>query len=141
MRSLKSASSVPIALMRSMSIVGPVGGKRAILACGRARAVGCSAAGRTIGCQRKAPDVSAPSHAQRRYWTLVRRWSAILLGVWLVVTVGIAYSGPALDFDFFGWPFGFWAAAQGVLIVYVAIVAVYALVMNRLDRAGGDDAE
>ncbi len=79
---------------------------------------------------------------QRRYWARNRRFSAILLGLWLVVTVGIGYSGRALDFDFFGWPFGFWAAAQGGLIVYVAIVAVYARVMNRLDRdSGGGDSD
>lgn len=78
-----------------------------------------------------------PSQEQRRWWARNRRLSAILLGVWLFVTVGIATSGRALDFDFFGWPFGFWVAAQGALIVYVVIVAIYARRMNRLDRDCG----
>ena len=49
-------------------------------------------------------------------------------------------SGQALDFNFFGWPFGFWASAQGALIVYCLIVWYYAWAMNRLDQAlGGSD--
>ena len=40
-----------------------------------------------------------------------------------------------LMFGFFGWPFGFWATAQAALLVFCAIVWVYALLMDRLDAA------
>ncbi len=75
-----------------------------------------------------------------RYWQRNRRLIAVLLAVWLLVTLGVAWGARALHFEFFGWPFGFWAAAQGALVVYVAIVAIYARVMNRLDaeHAGAD---
>ncbi len=43
-------------------------------------------------------------------------------------------------FDFFGWPFGVWAAAQGALLVFCAIVWVYALAMDRLDAEHGRPA-
>jgi cation/acetate symporter len=42
-----------------------------------------------------------------------------------------------------GWPLGFWFAAQGSVLVFIAIVAVYAWLANRRDRggeAGFDDA-
>ena len=77
-----------------------------------------------------------------RYWQRNLRVIAVLLAVWLVVTLGIGWGAGALRFDFFGWPFGFWAAAQGALVVYVVIVAVYARVMNRLDaEQGGADTD
>jgi putative solute:sodium symporter small subunit len=40
-----------------------------------------------------------------------------------------------LGFGFFGWPFSFWVAAQGALLVFLAIIGVYAWVMNRMDAA------
>jgi putative solute:sodium symporter small subunit len=39
-----------------------------------------------------------------------------------------------LDFAFFGWPFSFWVAAQGGVIVFVVLLAVYARRMARNDR-------
>lgn len=75
------------------------------------------------------------------YWRSTLRLSAALLLLWLLVTLGVCLVGPQLAFEFFGWPFGVWAAAQGALLVYCAIVWVYALAMDRLERAqatGGD---
>ena len=39
-----------------------------------------------------------------------------------------------LSFNFFGWPFAFYMAAQGSLIIYVVIIWYYARYMNNLDR-------
>ena len=74
------------------------------------------------------------------YWRQTLQLSAWLLGLWLLVTLGVCLFGPRLAFDFFGWPFGFWATAQGTLIVFCAIVWVYALAMDRLDAAHGRPA-
>ena len=84
--------------------------------------------------------MTATSDRLQRYWARNRRVTAVLLAVWFVVTLGIGLGAREASFDFFGWPFSFWAAAQGALLVYVAIVAIYARVMNRLDAAerGGD---
>ena len=82
-----------------------------------------------------------PSDTNRRYWARNLRVVGWLLALWLAVTFGIGWGAPALAFDFFGWPFGFWAAAQGALVVYVVIVAVYARTMNRLDQAHEDDTD
>lgn len=67
------------------------------------------------------------------HWRANRRLTLCLLLVWFAVTFGGAYFARELDFRFFGWPFGFWVAAQGALLVYGLIIAFYAWYMNRLD--------
>jgi putative solute:sodium symporter small subunit len=80
-----------------------------------------------------APDTD--SH--RRYWRRNLRITAGLLVVWFIVTFVAAFFARELDFQFFGWPFSFWLAAQGALIVYLALVCYYAWAMNRLDHECG----
>jgi putative solute:sodium symporter small subunit len=77
------------------------------------------------------------SASQQAYWRRNLRVTGVLLVLWFVVTFVVAYFARELDFEFFGWPFSFWVAAQGALVVYVAIVAWYARVMDRLDREHG----
>ena len=72
------------------------------------------------------------------YWPRTLRRSAALLGVWFLLTLGVGLFGPSMVFNFFGWPFGFWATSQGALGVYCLIVWYYAWAMNRFDKAEGD---
>ena len=74
---------------------------------------------------------------RRRHWRATRGWTLALLAVWAAVTFGVAYDARALSFSFFGWPFSFWVAAQGALIVYVLIIWYYAHYMNVLDQEYG----
>jgi putative solute:sodium symporter small subunit len=74
-----------------------------------------------------------PDAAAARHWRRSRRLIAALLIVWAAVTFGVAAFARELAFEFFGWPFSFWVAAQGALGVYVLIVAVYNARMDRLD--------
>ena len=76
---------------------------------------------------------------QRRYWRRARRLSAVLLLVWALTSFGLSYFARQLSFSFFGWPFSFWVASQGALLVFGAIVAYYAYAMRRLDEASRDD--
>ena len=73
------------------------------------------------------------------YWRKTLSITAILLAIWFVVTFVVAYFARDLSFNFFGWPFSFWVAAQGALIVYVLIIWYYARHMNRLDKEYGVD--
>ena len=84
-------------------------------------------------------SASALPDAQQRHWQRSRRLTAVLLIVWATVTFGGVYFGRELSGRFFGWPFGFWLAAQGALIVYVLLVAFYAVALNRLDRTHAAD--
>ena len=70
----------------------------------------------------------------REYWRSNLRVTAWLLAVWFAVTFVVGWFARDLAFDFFGWPFSFYMAAQGSLIVYVLIIGYYARYMNRLDR-------
>ncbi len=70
---------------------------------------------------------------ERRAWHHNMRWVAALLVVWFVATFVVSWFARALRFDFLGWPFSFWMAAQGSLILYVLMAALYAWRMNRAD--------
>ncbi|WP_353092411.1 DUF4212 domain-containing protein [Methylibium sp.] len=74
---------------------------------------------------------------QRLYWQKNLRLTSILLAIWFVVTYVMAYFARELSFSFFGWPFSFYMAAQGSLIIYVIIIWYYARTMNRLDQEHG----
>ena len=71
------------------------------------------------------------------YWRKTLQITGVLLAIWFVVTFVVAYFARSLTFNFFGWPFSFWVAAQGALIVYVLLIWYYARHMNRLDREFG----
>jgi putative solute:sodium symporter small subunit len=73
----------------------------------------------------------------RRYWRKNRLVIAVLLLLWFAVTFGVSYFASFLNFRFFGWPFSFWMAAQGALVVYCLIIGFYAWYMNRLDIEHG----
>jgi len=65
-----------------------------------------------------------------------QRLTLQLTAVWFVVTFGvIIFARELSSFAFFGWPFSFYMAAQGTILIYVGIVAFYAWRMRRLDSA------
>lgn len=68
-------------------------------------------------------------HYRRSHWRL----SVLLMLVWFVVSFVAPFFARELSFKFFNWPFSFWMAAQGAILIYLAIVVVYAIHMNRLD--------
>jgi putative solute:sodium symporter small subunit len=71
--------------------------------------------------------------SRSRFWSRNLRLTTGLLLAWFGVTFGVAYFGRALRFEFFGWPFSWWVAAQGAPIVYLVIVWYFARAMDRLD--------
>ena len=76
----------------------------------------------------------------REYWRKTLALTGALLAVWFVVTFVIAYFARDLSFDLFGWPFAFYMAAQGSLIIYGWIIWYYAKRMRHLDSRY-DEAE
>lgn len=77
------------------------------------------------------------SERHHEYWRKNLRITSILLAIWFIVTYVVAYFARDLNFTFFGWPFSFWMASQGSLIVYVVIIWFYANYMNKLDQQHG----
>ncbi|MEY3642151.1 MAG: hypothetical protein RLZZ149_79 [Pseudomonadota bacterium] len=74
------------------------------------------------------------TESHKQYWSKNLRITALLLGIWFIVTFVVGYNARELNFNFFGWPFSFWVGAQGALVVYVLIIAYYAHYMNNLDK-------
>ena len=85
---------------------------------------------------------SAAVRARRLHWRRTTRLTAVLLLAWFGVGYVVTWFARDLDFPFFGWPFSFWVAAQGAVIVFVVLLVVYARRMARNDRwlAHEDDA-
>lgn len=72
------------------------------------------------------------------YWQKNLRLTAVLLVIWFIATFVLAwYARPLAEIKFFGWPFSFYMAAQGSLIIYVAIIGYYAVAMRKNDEEHG----
>jgi len=68
------------------------------------------------------------------YWHKNLVITGILLSVWFVATFVEAWFARELNtITFLGFPFGFYMSAQGSLIIYVALIGIYALLMRKLD--------
>lgn len=74
------------------------------------------------------------TESHRYYWRKNLHITALLLMVWFFVTFVVSFFARDLNFTFFGWPFSFWMASQGALIIYVVIIWFYAHYMNKLDK-------
>lgn len=58
-----------------------------------------------------------------------------LLGLWFAASFGVVFFAHDLQATVAGWPLGYWFAAQGSVFVFIAIVAVFAWVVNRREGA------
>ena len=78
--------------------------------------------------------------ARARHWHRTLRLTGLLLLAWFLVGYVVTWFARDLDFAFFGWPFSFWVAAQGGVIVFVLLLIAYARRMARNDRRLASDA-
>ena len=77
-----------------------------------------------------------------RYWKINLRYLAILLGIWFLVSFGasVLLVDTLDEVRIYGFKLGFWFAQQGAIYVFVAIIFVYVILMNRLDRKSATEA-
>jgi putative solute:sodium symporter small subunit len=74
----------------------------------------------------------------REYWRRNMVITTVIMVIWFVVTFVAAFFATQLNaFNFMRFPFGFYMAAQGSLVVYVVLIFFYAIKMNKLDREYG----
>lgn len=79
--------------------------------------------------------------AQRHYWRKNLQLTFALLLAWFVITfVGGYYAATLNEVSFMGFPLGFYLLAQGALLAYLIIIAIYVRTMNRRDREWGLEA-
>jgi len=72
------------------------------------------------------------AEAQERHDPRVLALKAVLLTLWASITFGFCFFARDLQFMMGPWPFSYWMAAQGAVLMFIAIVAFYAAVMKRL---------
>ena len=70
-----------------------------------------------------------------RYWRKNVTIMITLLIIWALVGLGcgVLFADFLNQFHLGGFPLGFWFAQQGSILVFVVIILVYAVLLNRLD--------
>jgi putative solute:sodium symporter small subunit len=71
------------------------------------------------------------------YWRSNLRYVGAVLAAWFAVSfvAGILLADALDAFRLGGFPLGFWFAEQGAILAFVALVWIYVVLMNALDRA------
>ncbi len=94
-----------------------------------------------MGDRRSSSRESDRLDAHGNYWSRTLRLLLSLLAVWFVASygLGILFVEQLNQFRIPGTGFklGFWFAQQGSIYVFVALVFVYVVLMNRLDHEFG----
>ena len=72
----------------------------------------------------------------KKYWKENLKYLVILLSVWFTVSFGfgILLIDELNQFKIGGFKLGFWFAQQGSIYVFVLLIFIYILLMNRLDN-------
>ena len=88
------------------------------------------------------PDASRDGKA---YFRANLRLIAVLLSIWAFVSFGcgilLAPWLNGFNLPFTEYPLGFWFAQQGSIYVFVLLILIYVVAMNRIDRRYGVDEE
>lgn len=84
-------------------------------------------------------DDTPPPRSRQKYWRANLKILLLLLGVWFGTSFGLSILAvDVLDrVKFAGFPLGFWMAQQGSILIFLLIILVYTIWMNRLDKAYG----
>jgi putative solute:sodium symporter small subunit len=73
---------------------------------------------------------------EKTHWKKLRSLTFILLAIWFAVSFSIIFFARELSgLNLFGWPVSFYMAAQGSILIYLLLIAVYAIVAKKLDAA------
>ena len=80
---------------------------------------------------------------RQAYWRSNLRLMSVLLAVWALVSfgAGIIFVEPLNNLSLGGFPLGFWFAQQGSIITFIALIIIYAVRMDALDKKFGVDEE
>ena len=68
---------------------------------------------------------------------------AILLVIWAAVGLGagVLFADSLNAYYLGGYPLGFWFAQQGSIVVFVFLILIYAVLLNRMDAQHHRDLE
>jgi len=93
----------------------------------------------------ESPNARDPRIAEAidSYWKKNVTIMAVLLLIWAAVGLGagVLFADALNVYHLGGYPLGFWFAQQGSIIVFVILILVYAIMLNRLDKEHHRDLE
>ena len=81
-----------------------------------------------------------PADTPRRSpWKRSLRLIAILLAIWFTASLGlgVVLAGPLNRIWVGGFPLGFWFAQQGAIVIFLVLLVVNAIAMDRIERDAG----
>ncbi len=83
------------------------------------------------------------STREQRYWKSNLRVVVTLLIIWFGVGCGLSIFAVEWlnQFKIGGFPLGFWMAQQGAIYVFIVLILVYSILMDRLDSRYNADGE
>lgn len=70
------------------------------------------------------------------YWRKNKFYLTVLLIIWFACSylAGIIFVDELNSVRLGGFKLGFWIAQQGAIYIYVVLIFIYVLLMNRLDK-------
>lgn len=78
--------------------------------------------------------------SHEKHWQRARILTLILLAIWLLTTISVvAFARQLATVSLWGWPLHYYFASQGATLVYLAIVGLYAWIMQRLDASANSE--
>lgn len=79
-----------------------------------------------------------PPEAAAAHWRKTRALMVVCLIVWALFSFAVhLFAGALNEVTFLGFPLGFYMAAQGSLVVFVALIAWFATRQNAIDEDFG----
>ena len=73
-----------------------------------------------------------------QHWAETRGLTTWILILWFIFSMGIFFFANSLNsLTFFGWPFGFYMAAQGSLVIFVVLIVVLNIKQEKIDDKYG----
>ena len=78
-----------------------------------------------------------------RYWKANVMIMRVLLLIWASAGLGdgILFADKLNAFSIAGFPVGFWFAQQGSILIFVVLILVYCIMMNKLDSKHHQELE
>lgn len=81
---------------------------------------------------------SSDDSKNNNYWSRTKALMIVHLVIWFIFSFGVHWFASGLNqINFFGWPLGFYMAAQGSLIVFVVQLFIFVKQQEKIDRECG----
>ena len=77
-----------------------------------------------------------PTPQSRLIWNSTRTLTTVLLLLWAAaIFLSLFYARELSAIQVFGWQLSFYIAAQGLTIFFVILLAIYSVLMRRIERS------